>query len=285
MTKMEHALLGPAPHDEPLASMPDNMDVLGIPVAVTTLDCAVTHIRAWAGGGTPRMVFVRDVPSLVTAKDTPSLRRLHVRADLVVPDGTPLVWLGKLRGHGMRIGRVCGPDLMEAVCAATLETGHSHYFYGGLPGVAQQTARRLSARFPGLAIAGWSSPPMRDIDASFRPDAAARAEIEAIAKAAPDFIWVGLSSPKQEYWMAQAAPRLGRGIFLGVGAAFDYQSGRLRRAPAWMRKSGLEWLYRLACEPRRLWRRYLLLAPRFVWLIALDTLGLRCADTTRDEAS
>lgn len=259
---------------ESAAPAPKRMEVLGIPVNLLTMETAVATVRAWVETGPARTVFVRDVASLMTAMDTPVLRALHMKADLVVPDGMPLVWIGKLRGHGARIGRVAGADLMDAVCAASLETGQSHYFYGGLPGVADEMANRLKTRFPGLVVAGTFSPPMRALVETSCPTEALRAEIETIRRASPDFIWIGISSPKQEYWMMQAAPLFERGVFFGVGAAFDYHSGRIRRAPVWMRNTGLEWLYRLCSEPRRLWRRYLVQAPRFVWLIALEAMGL-----------
>lgn len=251
-----------------------HMSVLGVPVSLVNLQRSVALVGAWARKGPARTVFVREVPSLMLAVDTPALRDLHAHADLVVPDGTPLVWVGRLQGHGAEIGRVAGADLMDAVCAASLITGQSHFFFGGKPGVAEEAARRLSERHPGLKLAGCFSPPMRYIGPDFELDAEARAEIDRIAASGADFIWVGISSPKQEYWMMQAAPIVGRGVFFGVGAAFDFHSGAVQRAPGWMRNNGLEWLHRLLSEPRRLWRRYLILAPRFVWMLLLDRFGL-----------
>ncbi len=256
--------------DRPLS----RMLVLGVPVDLVNLQRAVALVGGWASKGPARTVFVREVPSLMLAVDTPALRDLHAQADLVVPDGMPLVWVGRLQGHGAEIGRVAGADLMDAVCAASLRTGQSHFFFGGKPGVAEEAARRLGERHPGLKVAGCFSPPMRDIEPDFKLDAEARAEIDRIAVSGADFIWVGISSPKQEYWMMQAAPIVGRGVFFGVGAAFDFHSGAVQRAPSWMRNNGLEWLHRLLSEPRRLWRRYLILAPKFVCMLLLERFGL-----------
>lgn len=250
------------------------MSVLGVPVSLVNMARATEAVVSWAGQGPSRTVFVREVPSLMLAVDTPALLSLHERADLIVPDGMPLVWVGRLQGQGADIGRVAGADLMDALCAASLATGQSHFFFGGKPGVAEAAARRLGERYPGLVVAGIFSPPMRDIGPDFVLEAEALGEVERIAASGADFIWVGISSPKQEYWMMQAAPLIGRGVFLGVGAAFDFHSGAVKRAPAWMRNNGLEWLHRLASEPRRLWRRYLVLAPKFVWLLLAHRLGL-----------
>lgn len=239
------------------------MEVLGVPVSIIDMPRAVATVVALAQRQGASTVFVRDVPSLMLAVDDPALLALHHRADLVVPDGAPLVWIGKRRGKS-EIGRVAGADLVEAVCMASLKTGQRHYFYGGQPGVAKEMMLRLARRHPGLVVAGVFSPPMREIDVTFDFDADGEAELEVIRRLNPDFIWVGLSSPKQEWWISRAAPQLGRGVFLGVGAAFDFHAGTVRRAPLWMRDNGLEWLFRLVSEPRRLWRRYLVLSPRFV---------------------
>ena len=145
---------------------------------------------------------------------------------------------------------------MDAVCKASLLTGQSHFFYGGKPGVAQTMTEVLSVRYPGLRVAGMCSPPWLNIGPDFRLLGACREDLEAIRASNADIIWVGISSPKQEYWIAKAARAVDRGVFIGVGAAFDFHSGNVRRAPLWMRNNGLEWFHRLINEPRRLWRRY-----------------------------
>jgi N-acetylglucosaminyldiphosphoundecaprenol N-acetyl-beta-D-mannosaminyltransferase len=253
----------------------ERFEILGVPVSVVNLQSATNEILSLASMTKPSMVFVREVASLMAAFDEPRLKGLHDKAALVVPDGMPLVWLGRARGLGRKLGRVSGADLIDAISQKSLITGQSHFFYGGKPGVAERMAQNLQAKYPGLKVAGVFSPPMRDIGREFAVDADVLNEISQIAQHEPDFIWVGLSSPKQEYWMSAAIEALPRGVCLGVGAAFDFHSGAVKRAPRWMQASGLEWFHRLASEPRRLWRRYLILAPRFLigivlgeWLIA-----------------
>jgi N-acetylglucosaminyldiphosphoundecaprenol N-acetyl-beta-D-mannosaminyltransferase len=208
----------------------------------------------------------------MAAVDEPYLAELHNKADLVVPDGTPLVWVGRALGAGRQMGRVAGVDFLDAVCRKSLDTGQSHYFYGGKPGVAEAMVRNLQARYPGLNVLGYYSPPMRTINAEFKISDELLEEIAKIRDCAPDFLWVGISSPKQEYWMMKVAPLLQRGVIFGVGAAFDFESGQVKRAPKWMRENGLEWLHRLKSEPSRLWRRYLIQAPRFIALVSREVV-------------
>ncbi|MEP9376354.1 WecB/TagA/CpsF family glycosyltransferase [Aquabacter sp. CN5-332] len=263
----------PTPQGGTDGTLPGRMHILGVRVDVIDLPRATSLLSRWAEEGGPHSVFVRDAPSLMLISRDEPLQRLHEHASLVVPDGTPLVWIGRLRGFGGEIGRVAGADLVDAVCAASLETGRTHFFYGGKPGVAGEMAHRLEARYPGLRVAGVHSPPMRAFDPAASFDTDGLAELDLIRKSGADFVWVGISSPKQEAWISRAAPRIGQGVFLGVGAAFDFHSGTIRRAPPWMRDHGLEWLHRLASEPGRLWRRYLLLAPQFLMAAAAEEMG------------
>lgn len=197
----------------------------------------------------------------------PELRHILNSADLLVPDGMPLVWLGRLRGFALR-RRVYGPELMETFCR---ETGrrYRHFLYGGMPGVPETLAAALKGRY-GVRVVGTYSPP-------FRPLTQEEAEQVAgvIHKAAPDVLWAGLSTPKQERWMFEHRNTLPVPVMVGVGAAFDFNTGRVRQAPSWMREHGLEWLFRLSQEPRRLWRRYLVLGPQFVWNVLLELFGLK----------
>ena len=243
----------------------ERIEILGVPVSLVDMNAVVDAIIQKPNTDGAGMVFVREVASLMLAADDDLLRGLHHQAFLVVPDGMPLVWIGRLRGHGDRIGRVAWAYVICYVCRATLETGQSHYFFGGKPGVAENLARRLCDRHRGLNVVGSYCPPMREIDHGFELTGEALDEAERVRHLKPDFVWVGISSPKQEFWMAKAAPAIGRGVFLGVGAAFDFHSGAVKRAPRWMQRSGLEWLHRLASDPRRLWRRYLVLAPQFAF--------------------
>jgi N-acetylglucosaminyldiphosphoundecaprenol N-acetyl-beta-D-mannosaminyltransferase len=178
---------------------------------------------------------------------------------MITPDGMPLVWLGRRVGHPVE--RTCGPDLMEKVLADTARTGLRHYLYGGKPGVAERLKARVEARFPGISIVGVETPPFEPLTADEFLAVAGR-----IRGTRADVVWIGISTPKQEFLMRDLA-RLVPATLIGVGAAFDFHSGAIRRAPRWMQKSGLEWLHRLISEPKRLWRRYLVLAPRFVWLL------------------
>jgi N-acetylglucosaminyldiphosphoundecaprenol N-acetyl-beta-D-mannosaminyltransferase len=195
------------------------------------------------------------------------LRQIHNTAGMVTPDGMPLVWLSRMKGFP-HAERVCGPDLMPACCERSVARGHRHFFYGAAPGVPELLAARLQARFPGLIVAGCLSPPF----GALAP--AEDAEIVSRINASdPDIVWVGLSTPKQERWMADHIGLLSARVLIGVGAAFDFHAGLKRRAPRWMQRSGLEWAFRVYTEPRRLWRRYLINNPLFVWRIMQQEFG------------
>jgi N-acetylglucosaminyldiphosphoundecaprenol N-acetyl-beta-D-mannosaminyltransferase len=187
----------------------------------------------------------------------------------VVPDGMPVVWIGRFRGYHLP-RRVYGPELMLRFCQETASVGYRHYLLGGAPGVPEQLAQSLEKSCPGMVIAGMYSPPFRP--ATVKEDAAI---VEDINRAAPDVLWVGLGTPKQELWMHQHRDQLRVPVILGVGAAFDFLSFRKRQAPVWMRERGLEWMFRLLQEPLRLWKRYLVYGSEFVFLVALELLGLR----------
>lgn len=202
-----------------------------------------------------------DAHSISCARTDPRHRQTLNRAFLTTPDGMPLVWLGRLAGH-RDTHRVYGPDLLNAVCAATADGSRSHFFYGGEPGVAETLAECLHERHPSLRIVGTHTPPHTD-DVTAMP-------LNAIALARPDFLWIGLSTPKQERLLRHLAEQHGSpahdldfGIALGVGAAFDFVTGRVRQAPLSVQRSGFEWLWRLTQEPTRLTRRYLRTIPTF----------------------
>jgi N-acetylglucosaminyldiphosphoundecaprenol N-acetyl-beta-D-mannosaminyltransferase len=178
----------------------------------------------------------------------------------------PLVWLSRLAGN-RQVGRVYGPDLLLACCESAREP-RRHFFYGGAAGVPERLVARLRQRFPGLDVAGTISPPFRALT-----QAESQAIVQDINRTSPDIVWVGLSTPKQERWMAAQRDRLEAPVLIGVGAAFDFHAGLKRQAPPWMQRNGLEWLFRLLTEPRRLWRRYLLNNPLFVWRVLLQRLG------------
>ena len=233
--------------------------VLGVPVSVTTLEDAKRTICGWAADDRGRYICIRDVHGVVRAYDDPALASVHRAADMVAPDGMPLVWLGRLAGK--RVGRTCGPDLFELVIADGRAVGLKHYFYGGAPEVAERLRDRFTSRFPGVSVVGVEQPPFRPLTLDELQAVATRINVSRA-----DVVWVGLSTPRQEFLIAQLAG-MTRATVIGVGAAFDFHSGAVKRAPRWTHQLGLESLYRLANEPRRLWRRYLLIAPRFLWLL------------------
>ncbi|MBA4137185.1 MAG: glycosyltransferase [Opitutus sp.] len=248
---------------------PPRFNVLGTGVHALSLKQTVTdlvdgHARRQRG-----YVCCATAYNVNLARSNPALRRAYNCSLFTTPDGMPLVWLG--RAHGYRtITRVYGPDLLFALCDAGRVAGLRHFFFGGVPGVADQLRDRLCAKFPGLQIVGTHSPPFRELT----PGEFARLSAQ-IAESRADIVWVGLSTPKQEQFMAGAWDKLDASVLIGVGAAFDFHSGRVRQAPRWMQRNGLEWLHRLATEPRRLWKRYLVHNPMFVLRILAQRTGFR----------
>jgi len=203
------------------------------------------------------------------AQRDPDFRRILNRSFLCTPDGMPTVWIGRLRGHaGMT--RVYGPDFMLELCRSAVQRDCRHFLYGGGPGTAARLRRRLECLVPGIQIAGTYTPPFRPLSLPEEDEL-----IAAVAKAQPDVVWVGLSTPKQERFMAHMVNRLDTRLLVGVGAAFDIHAGLLRDAPAWVKSCGLQWLFRLLLEPRRLWRRYAANNPRFVWQVLLQLTGVK----------
>ena len=249
--------------------MNQRVNILGVSVSAINMEMALEWMETAIKQDGRRYIVVCPVSTILACLDNPAVRRAVNRAGLVTPDGMPVVWLTRAAGHP-HAGRVYGPDLMLDFCARSVKLGRRHYFYGGVEGTPEQLAAVLSARFPGLQIAGGYSPPFRPLTPE--EDDAAATRINA---ARPDVVWVGLGSPKQDLWMAKHRERLNAPLLVGVGAAFDFYTGRTHQAPRWMMPLGLEWLFRLLNEPRRLWRRYLLGNPRFVWNVALQRLGLR----------
>jgi N-acetylglucosaminyldiphosphoundecaprenol N-acetyl-beta-D-mannosaminyltransferase len=219
---------------------------------------ALYLIDQWISQGDRRYICVTGVHGVMESQRDPLLRYVHNRSGLTAPDGMPLVWAGWAAG-ARHMDRVYGPDLMLAACERAAARGYSSFFYGGRPGVAERLAARLVGAFPGLKIAGTYAPPFRELSAQEDENV-----VQLISAAQPDLVWVGLGTPKQELWMAAHAHRIDAGVLIGVGAAFDIHAGLTRQAPHWMQRSGLEWAFRLAQEPRRLSRRYLYNNPRFL---------------------
>lgn len=243
---------------------PPRYDVLGTWIDAVDPEATVAEIRAWIAARERRYVCVANVHGVTEARRDLETRLAFSGAGLVVPDGMPLVWLARLHGH-RQARRVYGPDLTLLLCEAAAREGWRLYFYGGEEGVAAALAREMARRFPGLVVAGAHGPPFRPLDA-----AELEAEVAVLNASGATLVFVGLGCPKQERWMAEHRNRLTAPVLLGVGAAFDFLTGRVRQAPRWMMRAGLEWLFRLSREPRRLWRRYLVLNTLFVGLLLRD---------------
>lgn len=242
-------------------------EILGIRFDLIDAPTAWQTIRQWRAGGRRDYITQTSAVNVMNCRRDERLRSATMGAGLTLPDSTGIIlaaMLLRLSHHG----RVPGPDLMLRCCDWGRAEGYRHYFYGGAPGVAEELTRRLCARYPGLQVAGICCPPFREL--SSREE---EAVLEQINDAHPDIVWVGLGSPKQEKWMADHVGRIQAAALIGVGAAFDFHSGNIRRAPAWIRRIGLEWLFRLLRDGRR-WRRYLDL-PRFVWALSLEIVHRR----------
>lgn len=244
-------------------------NVLGVGVHAIDVDRAVALIEAAVREGQKGYVCVTGVHGVMEAQRDPGFREILNRAFLVTPDGMPTVWIGHLQGY-KRMRRVFGPDLMLAVCSRSEEIGTRHFFYGGKAGVAEALARSLKQSFPRITIVGTLTPPFRALNPS--EQIAFEKRVEA---AEPDIIWVGLSTPKQERFMAANLARLSCKVMIGVGAAFDYHTGSVKDAPEWIKNAGLQWAHRLYQEPGRLWKRYLINNSAFVAAIGLQLAGLR----------
>lgn len=242
-------------------------EVLGVQINVTDYVGLVAHIIDWARKERSEYICAANVHMLMEAYDSPAFREMVNHADLVVPDGLPLVWMMRINGIRNQ-QRVYGPALMLRVLAAASLEKIPVGFYGGKPEVLDLLIRRMQTRFAGLNVAFSLSPPFRELS---------REEDEEIArsinKSGVRVLFVGLGCPKQEIWMAEHRGKV-RAVMLGVGAAFDFHAGTKLQAPVFMQKLGLEWLFRLSSEPRRLWKRYLYHNPRFLALAAADLLGL-----------
>lgn len=261
-----------------LDSKPEQSDlpsfkVLGVRIHALQIPETVAQVEAWIRERSPeRFVSFSGMHGVSESLNDPSIRQVLNAADLVVPDGMSLVWVGRHRGQARRLQRrVYGPEFMETFIR---ETGsrYRHYFYGGAPGVADRLAERMH-RECGIQVAGTYCPPFRPLTE------AEEADLEAKVRAsAPDLLWVGLSTPKQERWMYAHRGRLGVPVLLGVGAAFDFHTGSVVQAPSWMQENGLEWFFRLVVDYKRLWRRYLIGGSRFVWNAGLESLHLKRFD-------
>jgi N-acetylglucosaminyldiphosphoundecaprenol N-acetyl-beta-D-mannosaminyltransferase len=242
-------------------------DVLGVRVAATDLAQAVATLDTWRQEGRRDYVCCVSVHGVVVAQRDPVIRGALNGAGLATQDGMPLVWWSRRTGF-RQARRVCGSDLLDQMCATGVARNYRHYFYGGSPAVVEKLVERLTRRHPGLIVAGYKSPPYRTLT-----DAEDAADIAEINATRPDFVWIGLGMPKQEKWMVSHLGKIQATALLGVGAAFDFHAGTKPRAPGWMQRSGFEWLFRLASEPRRLAHRYLIDNTLFLVHTAREIVG------------
>ena len=245
---------------EPIAVLtPATAEVLGIPLGLTDYESTLDWIDATVAARGRGYVCVCNVHTVMASAEDAELRAALLGSSINVPDGQPLVWALSALGHPLE-DRVYGPELMARACARGAESGQRLYLYGGRnQGALVQLALNLRQRYPGVKIVGGYSPPHRPLT-----DEERAAVVREINASRPDVVWVGIGVPKQEKWMARLRAELNAPVLVGVGAAFDFHAGLVPQAPTWIQKMGLEWAYRLAHEPRRLWRRYTRYNPRFV---------------------
>jgi N-acetylglucosaminyldiphosphoundecaprenol N-acetyl-beta-D-mannosaminyltransferase len=244
-------------------------NVLGVGVSAINLDLAVDLASRWIEAGDPGYVCLTGVHGVTEARADSAFRLILNRAAINAPDGMPMTWVGRLQGFRY-MDRVFGPDFMTALCRLSAERGYRNFLYGGQPGVAELLRDNLQAKFPGLQVTGTYTPPF----SSLTPEQE-REVIAHVRESKPHIVWVGLGTPKQERFMAQYVHRLEVPLLVGVGAAFDYHTGRIRDCSAWVKRAGLQWAHRAMQDPRRLWIRYLRNNPAFLWDIATQISGLR----------
>jgi N-acetylglucosaminyldiphosphoundecaprenol N-acetyl-beta-D-mannosaminyltransferase len=246
----------------------EKVNVLGVGINPISINQALEAISSWITLRRPNIICVTPAHSIMDAYHDPDLRTIINSSGLTTPDGMAIVWLMKLRGHG-HVERVNGSDLMLEACRSGLPHNWRHYFYGGEEGVAETLVARFITYHPELQVAGTYTPPFRPLTPEEDEEI-----INTINETEADVVWVGLGAPKQERWMAEHLGKIEAPVMIGVGAAFDFLSGRKPQAPRWIQRSGFEWLFRLATEPKRLWPRYRQY-PLFVWLVLLQLLGLK----------
>jgi N-acetylglucosaminyldiphosphoundecaprenol N-acetyl-beta-D-mannosaminyltransferase len=247
---------------------PTRVNILGVGISAVNMDQAIKSIHQWIEDRDPHYVCVTPAHSIMDCYYNPDLQPIFNQSGLTTPDGMSVVWTLRLMGH-KHVERVYGPDLMRALCKQSLEYGYRHYFYGGAPGVVEELSEQLVADYPGLQIAGHYSPPFGAVS-----EQEEKQIIEHIRALKPDILWVGISSPRQELWMAEHIDKLDVPALIGVGAAFDFLSGRKPQAPKWIQRSGLEWLYRFIKEPGRMWPRYSRY-PLFLLLLIAQALRIK----------
>jgi N-acetylglucosaminyldiphosphoundecaprenol N-acetyl-beta-D-mannosaminyltransferase len=255
---------------------PRTVPVLDVPLALTDYERVLDWIESMIEARERGYVCVCNVHTVMASQEDPELRSALLASAMNVPDGQPLVWAINSLGHSLA-GRVYGPELMSRSCARSAVTSRRLYLYGGRnQGALVQLALNLRQRNPGVKIVGGYSPPHRLLT-----EEEEAAVAEEINRSRADVVWVGIGVPKQEKWMARMRQRLDAPVLVGVGAAFDFHAGLVPQAPNWIQEAGLEWAYRLAHEPRRLWRRYMRYNPRFLSAFGRQLARYRQAQRAR----
>lgn len=244
-------------------------DVLGVKISAVNLKLAIELADEWITAGNPGYICATGVHGVMEAQSDLDFRRILNHACINAPDGMPMSWVGHLQGF-REMDRVFGPDFMTAMCRLSVERGYRNFLYGGKPGVTELLSEKLQRKFPGLQVVGTYTPPFRSLTPKEENEI-----LVQVRKSKPHILWVGLSTPKQERFTAQYVDRFQVPLLVGVGAAFDYHTGRVHDCPAWVKRAGLQWLHRLMQDPRHLWRRYFRNNPAFLWHIAWQISGLR----------
>lgn len=251
------------------AHIEDRVNILGVGVSALDLSDAVNYVNSFLKTGRKGYICVTGMHGIMEAQGDPEFREIQNNSFLTTPDGIPTVWAGRIDGHN-RMKQVRGADFMLQLCETSVKTGTRHFLCGGKPGVAELLREVLTVRFPGLQIVGTYTPPFRPLTVQEENELR-----NQLLESQADVLWCGISTPKQERFMAKYIGILPVRLMVGVGAAFDLNAGLLKDSPLWVQKCGLQWAHRLCQEPRRLWRRYLLNIPRFVWLYLLQRAGVR----------
>jgi len=236
-------------------------DIFGVHVAVTDMSKALAFLEDNLDELRGKYICVSNVHTTVMAHEDEGYRKIQNEAAMVLPDGKPLSVLERKQGGFQEAEKVSGPDLMPEVFKISEEKGYRHFFYGSTERTLSLLKNNLKKKYPWLQIAGMYAPPFRRMTKAEDEEA-----VQKINMAAPDFLWVGLGAPKQEIWMSAHKDKISA-VMIGVGAGFDFHAGVVKRAPVWMQKRGLEWLYRLFQDTKRLWRRYVVTNSKFIWYV------------------
>jgi N-acetylglucosaminyldiphosphoundecaprenol N-acetyl-beta-D-mannosaminyltransferase len=242
------------------------------------MDRAISRIETLVASGSKGYVCVTGVQGIMEAQSDANLKRIINHSALTIPDGRPTVWVGWLRGF-FQMRQVTGPDMMLKIFSISAAKGYKHFFYGGNTGVAEELKAALTKAYPGAQVVGTYTPPFRALNAEEEAEL-----IRTVNELKPDFFWVGISTPKQEKFMDDYISKLDIKLMLAVGAAFDIHTGRIKDAPYWMKFAGVQWCHRIYQDPSRLWRRYVVNNPRFVYHLIREFLGLATYEATSEKS-